>query len=121
MTLTGQMAEQAESIVNTLTQTDYQHSDNIVPAAGIYECDCNGFVGYVLSIVAPRHAALIAPETNPTHPLPYEYFDIFTSRTPDSSGGWRSIDLLTASRAGERNAPPRVRNAIPRVTYRDNR
>jgi hypothetical protein len=63
ITLTGQMAEQAESIVNTLTQTDYQHSDNIVPTAGIYERDCNGFVGYVLSIVAPRHAALIAPET----------------------------------------------------------
>jgi hypothetical protein len=101
MTLTEQIAEQAESIVNTLTQTDYQHADNIDPAAGIYDCDCNGFVAYVLSIVAPDHAALIAPQTNPARPLAFEYFDFFASLTPDSMGGWRRVDLLVDVRRGD--------------------
>jgi hypothetical protein len=101
MTLTEQIADQAESIVNTLTQTDYQHADNIKPAAGIYDCDCNGFVGYVLSVVAPNHAALIVPATNPVRPLAYEYFDFFASLTSDSADGWRRIDLLTDARRGD--------------------
>lgn len=48
-----QIAAKAEHIVNNLTQTDYQHKDNIDVAKGIYDCDCNGFVGFVLKNVAP--------------------------------------------------------------------
>jgi hypothetical protein len=82
---------------NTLTQTDCQHTNNIVPAAGIYDCDCNAFVSYVLSIMAPCHRTGNERDA----PIVYEYFDFFASRTPDSSGGWRRIDLLTDARRGD--------------------
>jgi hypothetical protein len=52
MTLPQDIAAMAESIVNTLTQTDYQHVDNIDPSTGIYDCDCNGFAAFILRAVA---------------------------------------------------------------------
>lgn len=42
VTLPQDIAAMAESIVNTLTQTDYQHADKIGPSTGVYDCDCNG-------------------------------------------------------------------------------
>lgn len=51
--LPQQLAARAESIVDTLKQTDYQHHDNIDIAKGIYDCDCNGFVGFVLRLWHP--------------------------------------------------------------------
>jgi hypothetical protein len=57
MTLPEQIAVLAESIVNTLTHTHYQHVDKIDPATGVYDCDCNGFVGFVLPAVAQQHSS----------------------------------------------------------------
>ena len=54
MTLPQDVAALAELIVNTLTHTDYQHVDKIDPASGVYVCDCNGFVAYVLNSAAPK-------------------------------------------------------------------
>jgi hypothetical protein len=101
MTLTGDIAEQAESIVNSLTHTVYQHTDNIDPAAGIYDTDCNGFVAYVLSFAAPGLVELIAPQTRPTRPLAYEYYDYFASLPPESTGGWSRIEVLADVRRGD--------------------
>jgi hypothetical protein len=101
MTLPEQIAAKGESIVNTLTQTDYQHTDNIDPATGVYDCDCNGFVGFVLSGVAPRNFVLIRHETNQKRPRAFEYFDLFASLTPESTAGWRRIDILTPARRGD--------------------
>jgi hypothetical protein len=99
--LTEQIAEKAESIVNTLTKTDYQHIDNIDPAAGIYDCDCNGFVGFVLPAVAPTHFKLITPETGQPRPRAFVYYDYFAALTPGSVGGWRRIDFLMYVRRGD--------------------
>ena len=101
MTLPEQIAELAESIVNTLTQTDYQPDDHIVPATGVYDCDCNGFVGFVLSTVAPQLFALIPKETNQPRPRAFEYYDFFASLTPESTGGWQRVDFLTDARRGD--------------------
>jgi hypothetical protein len=57
MSLPQEIAGKAEEIVNSLTQTDYQHKDNIDPETGVYDCDCNGFVGFVLQNTAPHHLA----------------------------------------------------------------
>ncbi len=101
MTLPEQIAAQAESIVNTLTQTDYQHVDNIDPATGVYDCDCNGFVGFVLDDVAPNHYILIQAEPGQPRPRAFVYYDFFAALTPESTGGWRRIDLLTDARRGD--------------------
>ena len=49
MALPQDIAAMAESMVNTLTQTDYQHVNNIDPGTGVYDCDCNGFAAFVLT------------------------------------------------------------------------
>jgi hypothetical protein len=53
LTLPQQIAAQAEFIVNNLEQTDYQYTEQIDVDRGIYDCDCNSFVGFVLQRAAP--------------------------------------------------------------------
>jgi len=101
MTLPEQFASMAESIVNGLVQTDYQHPVKIDVAAGVYDCDCNGIVGFVLKAVAPDHYALI-PGGTPQHPtLAFEYYMLFPSLTRQAPGGWRRIDFLADARRGD--------------------
>jgi hypothetical protein len=105
MTLPQDIAALAESIVNTLTQTDYQHVDKIDPASGVYDCDCNGFVAYVLKSAAPQNLAAIPIDTQPgsseSRPRAFEYYDFFASLTARSTGGWSRINLLSDAGRGD--------------------
>jgi hypothetical protein len=101
MTLPQDIAAMAESIVNTLTETVYQPVDNIVPSTGVYDCDCNGFVGYVLRNVVPQHYALVPKEADQSRPRAFEYFDFFASLTPQSTGGWSRLDMLSDASRGD--------------------
>jgi hypothetical protein len=101
MTLPQQISSTAKSIVNSLVQTDYQHIEHIDPVAGIYDCDCNGFVGFVLDTVAPAHYHLIPKEKHQQRPRAFKYFGFFASLTPESMGGWQRIDFLRDARAGD--------------------
>jgi hypothetical protein len=99
--LPAQLASQAEFIVNTLQQTDYQHIDNIVVSDGVYDCDCNGFVAFVLKGAAPQHLSVIPKGSNESRPRAFEYYDFFDSLTPESTGGWHRIDFLMDARRGD--------------------
>lgn len=101
MTLSGDIATLAESIVNTLTQTDYQHVDKIDPSVGIYDCDCNGFAAHVLQKTAPEQYASIPKEPQQPRPRAFEYFNFFATLTPDSSGGWHRVDKLEDADRGD--------------------
>jgi hypothetical protein len=105
MTLPQDIAALAESIVNTLTQTDYQHVDKIDPASGVYDCDCNGFVAYVLRSAAPQNLAAIPIDTQPgpseSRPRAFEYYDFFASLNARSTGGWSRINLLSDAGRGD--------------------
>ena len=101
MSLPQEIAAKAEEIVNTLTQTDYQHKDDIVPATGVYDCDCNGFVGFVLQNTAPNHLAKIPRESNQPRPRAFEYFSFFASLTPSSARDWKRVDLLENANRGD--------------------
>jgi hypothetical protein len=96
-----QIASQAEFVVNNLQQTDYQHTDNIDVDNGIYDCDCNGFVGFVLGNAAPDQYALVPKEANQSRPRAFKYYGFFASLTPESAGAWRRIDLLGDARRGD--------------------
>jgi hypothetical protein len=96
-----QIASQAEFVVDNLQQTDYQHTDNIDVDNGVYDCDCNGFVGFVLKNVAPAQYALVPKETNQSRPRAFKYYGFFASLTPESSGAWRRIDSLRHARRGD--------------------
>jgi hypothetical protein len=99
--LPAQLASQAEFIVNTLTQTTYQYVEYIDAEQGIYDCDCNSFVGFVLQGLAPNHYAMVPCEEGQPRPRAFEYYKLFDSLTPKSAGGWHRIDLLGDARRGD--------------------
>ena len=109
MPLNEDIAHAAETIVNTLTQTDYQHKREIDPSAGVYRCDCNGFVGFVLENVAPAHYEIVLDfknenfpgESGQIRPRAFVYYGFFASLTPDSAGGWSRVDFLKDARRGD--------------------
>jgi hypothetical protein len=95
------MATQAEFIVSNLQQTDYQHTENIDVDRGVYDCDCNGFVSFVMERAAPDHYAMIPKEANQLRPRAFEYYVFFSSLTPESTGGWHRINFLRDARRGD--------------------
>jgi hypothetical protein len=101
MTLPQQIAARAKSIIGSVVQTDYQHVSHIDAAAGIYDCDCNGFVGYVLQQVAPAQYAKITPEPTQKRPRAFVYYGYFAAHTPQSAGGWHRIDFLKDALPGD--------------------
>jgi hypothetical protein len=101
LSLSDQVASQAEFIVNNLLQTDYQHVSKIDVDRGVYDCDCNGFVSFVLERAAPGHYASIPKEPTQLRPRAFEYYVFFQSLTTESANGWRRIDLLKDTRRGD--------------------
>jgi hypothetical protein len=53
LSLPQQVASQAEFIVNNLRHTDYTYNQQIDVDAGVYDCDCSGFVDFVLDRAHP--------------------------------------------------------------------
>jgi hypothetical protein len=101
MSLSGQVASKADEIVYTLVQTDYQHNEKIDPTAGVYDCDCNGFVGFVLEAVASVQYALVPKEMDQPRPRAFEYYLFFASLTQGSSGSWHRVEFLRDARPGD--------------------
>ena len=100
LSLSEQMATQAEFIVNNIAETDYQHKELIDVDAGVYDCDCNGFVSFVMERAAPDHYAMIPKEADQLRPRAFEYFDFFHSLAPHSSS-WREIEFLKDAQRGD--------------------
>jgi hypothetical protein len=99
--LAGQVAGQAEFIVNTLRQTDYQYTENIDAGNGVYDCDCSQFANFVLSRVAPDHyAALVAAAGEPV-PRAFDYYDFFSSLAPEAGDGWQQVTVLADAARGD--------------------
>jgi hypothetical protein len=101
LSLSAQVAAQAELTVSNLRQTNYQHTEHIDVDRGIYDCDCNGFAGFVLTRAAPAHYAMIPQEAGQPRPRAFEYCLFFSSLTPQSAGGWHRIDFLRDARRGD--------------------
>jgi hypothetical protein len=99
--LREKIAAKAEFIVNNLQQTDYTHAENINPDLGIYDCDCSGFVDFVLESVAPHHYAMIPKEANQPRPRAFEYNNFFRSLTTEPTDGWQRILFLRDVRRGD--------------------
>jgi hypothetical protein len=114
LSLRGQAASQAEFIVCNLSQTNYTVVEHIDVDRGRYDCDCFAFVGFVMERSAPAHYHMIPKkeEGQPRHRTA-EYYEFFSSLSPESAGGWRRIDLLRDARRGDVIAwqPPKARKA----------
>jgi hypothetical protein len=98
MTEPSQIASNANLIVEPLKQTHYQQVEIIDVGKGIYNRDCNGFVGFVLQGVALANCDLIPKEPSQPRPRAFKYYDYFASLDPASTRGWRRINALTSDR-----------------------
>ena len=101
LSLPEQIAEQAEFVVNNLQETRYQHTEHIDVDLGVYDCDCNGLVAFILERAAPDHYAKIPKETDQPRPRAFKYYEFFSSLVPDATGGWHKIDLMQDVRRGD--------------------
>lgn len=104
MSLGDNIAAGAQSILDTLTETKYQYPPEALNMpSGVYNCDCNGFVGYVLQQIAPNHFQIVEDANIESGPWPraFSYYDFFASLTPESTGGWHRIDFLEDAQPGD--------------------
>ena len=100
--LSGRPADEARHIIDTALQTDYQHNINIIADEGIYDCDCSGFLEYILSRVAPTHLKCIPPPVPPeTRLLAHDFANFFHSLPYESTDGWRQIRYLQDAQRGD--------------------
>jgi hypothetical protein len=101
LSLPGQVAEQAELIVNNLQQTDYQYTKNIDADNGVYDCDCSQFANFVLLRAAPDHyASLVAAAGEPV-PRAFDYYDFFRQLPPQADNGWQQVTALASAARGD--------------------
>ena len=91
------LAVEAERIVKDVRHTHYQHNAVINPKAGTIDCDCSGFVSYVLEVVAPEHLALVPREADQRHPLAFEFFDYLAGQPQ----GWKRVQSMANVRRGD--------------------
>ena len=95
------IAEAAENLIGDLRETRYQHQTYVVPAEGIYDMDCSGFVDYLLKRVAPQQYANLPIETGHARPRAAMYFDLFHGLPENPAPGWKSIDRLADAQRGD--------------------
>jgi hypothetical protein len=95
------VAAHAEWIVNNLVRTHYQYDAHIVPDLGVYDCDCNSFVAFVLERIAPAAFSFIPKETNQPLPRAFEYCLFFAGLDLHPLAEWSSIRSLLQVRRGD--------------------
>jgi hypothetical protein len=99
--LAGQVAEQAELIVNNLQQTDYQYTEKIDAGNGVYDCDCSQFANFVLSQAAPDHYATLVAAAGEPVPRAFDYYDFLSQLPPEADDGWQQIAALADAARGD--------------------
>jgi len=101
------VAEEARSSISNVVETHYAHKIHIDDAAGIYDCDCSGFVQYLLGRTAPDHLTTLLELglRNPDkRPLAYNFYDFFHGLPTDESAGsngWIQITRLEDATLGD--------------------
>jgi hypothetical protein len=101
LSLAEKVAGQAEFIVNSLQQTDYQYTENIDADNGIYDCDCSQFANFVLSALAPDHYATLVAAAGEPVPRAFDYYDFFSSLPPQAGDGWEQLRALADAARGD--------------------
>jgi hypothetical protein len=101
MSLSQRVVTEAGAILGQIVQTKYRHLEYIDAGAGIYDCDCNGFVGFVLEQVLPAYYAMIPKEPDRRRPRAFKYYEFFTSLAPEAPTGWRKIESIAEARPGD--------------------
>jgi hypothetical protein len=97
----GQVAAQAEFIVHSLRQTNYQYTKAIDADNGVYDCDCSQFANFVLSRSAPDYYAALLAATAERVPRAFDYYDFFRSLPLEEGDGWEQVAILADAARGD--------------------
>jgi len=95
--------EEATRILNSIQSTVYQHTTEIDEEAGVYRCDCSGFVGYVLNRTVAKDDPAGPLGDKKKRPLAMDYEKYFEA-APVKRGGngrWQQIARLADARPGD--------------------
>ena len=88
--LAAKVAGKAASSILSVLKTRYTHEIRIDDTAGIYYCDCSGFVEYLLSRTAPNHLIPLRDLSTNNHdkrPLAHDFYTFFSRLTTTESEG----------------------------------
>jgi len=99
--LGDQVGSQAELIVNTLQQTDYQYAALFDAQNGIYDCDCSAFVSFVLDSFFPDHYAPVPKDPGHVWPRAFLYYQFLHGLPAESNAGWVQVAALRDVRRGD--------------------
>ena len=98
----AELANLAENIVNTLTETAYVFDDGLDADAGVWKCDCSIFAGHLLRSVDQAHFDDIPQvEANRYWPRAFEYYNFFSGLATESSPRWKPVSKLAHARRGD--------------------
>ena len=106
----NQLLQEAESILNTMRATSYQHSTQISVEQGIFNFDCSGFIDYIVEKTDTNAYAEIQsfvksssfkPESS--RPLAQHFVLFFDALIGGvvSSQSWTSIETLSQAKPGD--------------------
>ena len=99
----ARVLSEAERILAAAQGTAYTHRTRMDEAAGLYETDCSGLVGYILKRVVPEHWAVLVAEAGRRRPRAVEFYEFFKARAAAGAEGrgWRGIERLADARPGD--------------------
>lgn len=90
-------ASRVEHLLETTTETSYQHKTMINETAGAVHCDCSGLIGYVLRNEIPEAYISLRGVEAPwrMRPLAVTYYETFQAARQNSNCGmWSEITKL---------------------------
>ncbi len=94
------LVAEATRIVTTAKATTYSHKTFVDEAAGRFEVDCSGFVGYLLRRVAPQaRKELVAATVK--RPLAKHFVSFIAGLPEKGAGRWARLDDARKLRAGD--------------------
>jgi hypothetical protein len=93
----------AHHILETMKASSYQHPTDIDAAAGRYNCDCSGLVGWLLRQDLPAHYRAIRFAPSAKRPRAFEFYKAFAAAPTQPATGalWQQIPRLADARPGD--------------------
>ena len=98
-----QFLRRVESVVLSLKETGYKHSTRIDAVAGVFYCDCSGFLGYFLQKEFPEAFAALRGEEAPwrSRPLAVTFYETFFRAGGEKVPGWSQVKTLALAKPGD--------------------
>jgi hypothetical protein len=95
--------DEACRILNSTKKTEYKHKTAIDEENGVYNCDCSGFCGYILSRTVAKDDPQGPLGDGKRRPRARDFEIAFAAAptTPNGAGRWQRIERLADARPGD--------------------